>query len=295
MSAFAQDPQVELPWMPERDTNHIRTIKAYLIDTITGTRNLNYTIHYDQHGFITNSLNSLIYDSQGRLIEYIEPIEYMDSIKILPSYNRYKITYTPDGVVQRIEIKFFDSSYSIYELLTHETHPKYGLINYTFLCTNKYGETDKVVDTAFFRREYDTKGHLIHEEWNTTNYYFGNFSNITYRYDDSGRRIAQRGYYHECSDTLNYIYDAQGVLTGMEGILYDLDLEADVIIRCRPDGTRIEAWEYWYSYEEDPNDSEKIKRSDDNDIYHMRYDDRGVLIYMKYPMGITEFEIEYWE
>lgn len=271
ISAFAQDTQVELPWLPKRDTNHIRTIKVYLIDTITKTRNLNYTIHYDQHGFETDSFNSLTYDSKGRLIEFITRIKvwpYNQPEPIIKDFEKYKISYTPDGVVQRIENTYLsDSSSYTYELLTHKTHPKYGLINYTFLRTYTDKEMNTVADTVFFNREYDIQGHLTHEEWYSSDY-TDNCSDITYRYDNDGRRIAKRGYYYECSDTLDYIYDAHGLLTGMKGIFYDLDMEADIIIHCRPDGTKIEAWEHLYSYEEDPDNPEKIKRSNDSAEYY---------------------------
>ena len=104
-------------------------------------------------------------------------------------------------------------------------------------------------------------------------------------YDASGRIVASRTYYYESWDTLDYNYDANGVLVSQTGKLYDLGLEADVTITFRPDGTRKERREHWINYD-DPMDIA--------DEYY-RYDEHDVLIYAKTPMDIIEYEIEYWE
>ena len=200
MPAVAQDPMVDLPWLPTRDTTGLRTLRVYRVDTLTGERKLAWTEDYDQHGFLADSLDKLTYDAQG---------------------------------------------------------------------------------------------HLLHEECNSTGY-TDIFGDVTYRYDASGRRSAYRGYYYECSDSMDYVYDAQGVLTGMKGLFYDLGMEADVVVRCRPDGTRIEAWEYWREYVDDPEGPSGFKLSDDAGVYHMRYDERGALVYQKDPSGIMEYERVYW-
>ena len=294
MPAVAQDPQVDLPWLPYRDTNGIRTIRNYKVDTLTGERTLLWTDHYDRHGFKYDSTDVLVYDSQGRLTELVQhgTIYIPDTTPQLYESWRCKITYAPDGAVQRIENIF--ESYVKYEILSHKTHPKYGLLDYTFRRTLNFSDDHVEVDTVFFRREYDAQGHLLHEEKNGTDF-TDIFSDIIYRYDASGRRIARRGYYYEFSDTLDYQYDAQGVLTGMKGTYYSLDMEAEVVIRCRPDGTPIESWEYWRQYVEDPVSHEWFKLSDDFEVYYTRYDSRGNTVYQKDPSGIREYEIEYWE
>ena len=296
MPVVAQDQQVDLPWLPYRDTNGIRTIRNYKVDTLTGERKLLWTDHYDRHGFKYDSSDVLVYDSQGRLTEYVQyRTTYIpdNTPRVYESW-RCKISYAPDGAVQRVENLYPQSGSHTYELLTHKRHPKYGLLDYTFRRTYNREGKDIEVDTVFFRREYDAQGHLLHEEWYSIEF-DDNFSDITYRYDASGRRIAMRGYYYEFSDTLDYLYDAQGVLTGMKGVYYDLGLEAEVEIRCRPDGTRIDAKEYWRVYEDDPDNPEGFRLSEPYANYK-RYDDRGMLIYEKDdPSGILEYEIEYWE
>lgn len=292
MPALAQDPQVDLPWMPQRDTNGIRTIRAYSVDTLTGSRKLMRTTHYDRHGFMARPTDRdrLTYDTQGRLTEYTS---FNDDGTLAMMCN---ITYASDGIVQRIEI--VDDYYPTitYELLTHKTHPKYGLLDYTFRCktTNTYDGND-YFDTVFIRREYDTQGHLLHEEQGGSQ---GEWSrNISYRYDASGRRIARSGIYYEWADTVDYLYNDQGVLTGMKGGWYGFGEEGEFVVRCHPDGTPIEKREYYREFEWDLETGE-VKQTDKPAVLLSieRYDDKGVLIYEKnyLEMSVTEYEIEYW-
>ena len=295
MPTAAQDPMVDLPWLPTRDSNGLRTIRTYKVDTLTGERKLAWTEDYDRHGFLADSLDRLTYDAQGRLTEYVRRnTTYVpDNIPRLKESWRCHITYGADGSVQRIEDVYpdADSAHVTYELLTHKVHPKYGLLDYSFRRSSTY---EDYIDTVFLRREYDAQGHLLHEEFNSTiGFEYDNGYDIRYYYDAAGRRIAYRGNYYECADTMNYVYDEQGVLTGMSGVWYDLGMEAEVVVRCRPDGTRIEAWENWREYVDDPEGPLGFKLSDDAAVYYMRYDERGALIYQKDPSGIMEYERVY--
>ena len=295
MPAAAQDPMVDLPWLPTRDTTGLRTLRVYRIDTLTGERKLAWTESYDRHGFLADSLDKLTYDAQGRLTEYVRTkTTYVlgSNIPRLKVSWRCRITYGADGTVQRIENEYpEDSAHVTYELLTHKVHPKYGLLEYSF---RRSGTYEDYIDTVFLRREYDAQGHLLHEEFNSTiGFEYDNVYDIRYYYDASGRRSAYRGYYYECADSMDYVYDAQGVLTGMKGLFYDLGMEADIEVLCRPDGTRIESWEYWYDYETDFEEPGIRFRSAKPAVYYYRYDAQGQLIYEK-SFGITEYEREYW-
>ena len=137
-------------------------------------------------------------------------------------------------------------------------------------------------DTLRFSREYAPDGRLLHEYCDDEG---DGYRDCVFYYDASGRIVANRTYYYESWDTLDYNYDANGVLVSQTGKLYDLGMEADVTIIFRPDGTRRERRERWVSYEEP---------SDTSDEYY-RYDEHDVLVYEKAPWGITEYEIEYWE
>lgn len=295
--AAAQDPMVELPWLPFRDTTGIRTLRTYRVDTLTGERKLRCTDHYDRHGFKYDSLDRLVYDAQGRLTEYVNMgYTYLpDNVVSLRESWRCNINYGPDGTVQRIERVYPGedlSYYDTYELVSHKVHPKYGLLEYSFRRSRSY---EDYIDTVFLRREYDAQGHLLREEYNSTNDFDDDDSyNFRYYYDASGRRIASRGYYYESSDSMNYVYDAQGVLTGIKGIIYCLGMEADVEILCRPDGSYIERWEYWYHYETDYEEPRIRRRSAKPAVFYFRYNEKDQLIYENW-YGITEYEREYWE
>lgn len=288
---------VDLPWLPFRDTTGLRTLRTYRIDTLTGERKLICTEHYDRHGFQVDSMGRPTYDAQGRLTEYVNMgYTYLpDNVVRLRESWRCNINYGPDGTVQRIESVYPAedlSYYDTYELVSHKVHPKYGLLEYSFRRSRSY---DDYIDTVFLRREYDAQGHLLREEYNSTNDFEDDDSyNFRYYYDASGRRIASRGYYYESSDSMNYVYDAQGVLTGIKGIIYDLGMEADVEILCRPDGSYIERWEYWYVYETDYEEPGIRRLSAKPEVYYYRYNEKGQVIYEKDP-GIIEYEREYWE
>lgn len=296
----AQDAEVDLPFLPYRDTNHVRTMRIYRVDTLTGERELQQTNHYDRHGFMYDSLDVLVYDSKGRLTEYVHrvlrstPRNPMPQVEVV---RRISVEYDADGTVRRVrrvDCGNPDSVYTTYECISYKRHPRFGLIDYTFLVTCSIW--DDYVDTAFFRREYDEKGHLLREESRKyaddgDGYYY-----VQYYYDASGRRIAESGSYYESADTLNYHYDERGVLTGMTGIIYDLDIVVEVEISYRPDGTRSEMRQRWHPYVVDPENPMNDKLSEDYDVAYTRYDSHGMAVYQKYPgWPVSEWEIEYWE
>lgn len=287
-SVMAQNVQTDLPWLPYRDTNHIRTIRIYDIDTVTGERTLSFVQSFHRSGYEADTSCRYVYDKQGRLTEMARySLDYsvdMTSPKYMLLY-RYNIDYSTDGTVKKIRFVSYtlhDSTTYVYDLLTHKTHPKNGLLEYSFRRTIDQVETD----TVYFIRDYDEHGHLIREYMDAENHYDIFFSSeVTYRYDNEGRRIAESGHYYEQSDTLDYHYDEHGVLTSITGTSYDLGMEGKLFIKCRPDGTYSEQWQYWYIYE----DPEKP------DVEYIRYDDRGNAVYVKTSAGVSEYEIEYWE
>lgn len=101
----------------------------------------------------------------------------------------------------------------------------------------------------------------------------------------NGRLKTKVDIYYESYDSLVYKYDGAGVLTGLEGTWYELDMEAAIIIRCRPDGTYIEKWEHWAS-EDAPDNVSTI---------YIRYNSHGQVILWRNSIICHEYEIEYWE
>ena len=284
LPARGQNPLLDLPFFPTRDTNHIHEIRTYTIDTMTRERKLKCTEHYDRHGYCSDSTYRNVYDNRGRLILQ-ETYQWVSSTgntkprrEVL---SRCSIDYAADGTVQHVNTESFGKYYegeSNYYLNMQNVHPRFGLMECVYL--SKWKQS---VDTIRFLREYDSVGRLLRDYCNVEN--LSGYRDAEYFYDASGRLTACRNYYYESWDTLDYNYAPDGTLISQTGKMYDLDMEADVTITYRPDGTRQERREHWVVY----------SNPDDISDEYMRYDQRGVLVYWKSPAGITEYEIEYWE
>lgn len=301
LAAMAQEPQVLLPWIPLRDTNHIRTIRNYSYDTATLERKLESTEEYDRHGYRAGELVSLTYNGQGLLTRRVarerhfnsaNPMGWIDTASV------WDIVYSSDGVMQRFDNVYYyhgyiqneyvqDTTVVTCELLSHKVHPVFGLQDYTVKqCLSRSSRGESYCDTIYFRREYDDKGHLLKEYSN-----YEEADNYIFHYRPDGRLEYRIGIYYEWSDSLYYHYDNQGVLTHMTGKLYDLDVEADLFIRCQPDGRRIEERQVQRIH----IDEGKL---DDGTTEIIQYDSHGLLIRCRMEDGKVPYyerEIDYWE
>ncbi len=293
--ACAQRPWtgIDMPFMPQHDTNHIHIRRAYTItDTVTMQRELLYAEEYDRHGYPVSPTMQHTYNNQGQLIEYKRFITNGQCSE------KYQIQYTPEGIVQQVEASFYyssDSSTHTYQLTTYKTHPEYGLLDCTYLSTHKkafhYPNGPQAFqDTAYFRQQFDDQGHLLQQEmvsaWEENDFYV-----IRYHYDSNGRLAYHTGEYSESfGDSLAYQYDAVGKLISMEGKDYELEVEGDVSIRCHPDGRRIESLTHWHSYEDNPYPYEQTQ--------HVIFDSRGLPISDRLDGSdghYIVYEIKYWE
>ncbi len=270
---------MDLPYFPSHTTKHIKETRTYSIDTLTGARKLKHTEHYDRHGYSADTAYRNVYDDQGRLVLQ-ETYQWVSSsanpISRREVASRYSIEYAADGIVHHVKSESFGKYHegvSEYHLYSHKVHPRFGLTECVYLGGS---------DTLRFLREYDADGRLLHEYCNDEG---SGYRDCNFFYDASGRIVASRTYYYESWDTLDYNYDASGVLISQTGKLYDLGMEADITITFRPDGTRKERREHWINYEDPTDISVEI----------IRYDERDVIVCEKGPWGITEYEIEYWE
>ena len=281
LSAMGQGPLLDLPYFPYRTTKNIKVIRTYAVDTLTGARKLTHTERYDRNGYCDDTTYNYVYDAQGRLVlrESFQWVSTSDnSMPRREVESRCSIEYTADGIVQHIRYERFGKHYegvSECHLLSYKEHPRFGMTECVYVYQRSF-------DTLRFLREFAPDGRLLHEYCNDEG---GGYRDRKLYYDASGCIIASRTYYYESWDTLDYHYDANGVLVSQTGKMYDLDMEADVTITFRPDGTRVERREHWINYE-DPTDT-----SDE----YCRYDEHDVIIYVKDDRGVIEYEIEYWE
>ena len=282
LSATGQGPLMDLPYFPSHTTKHIRVIRAYSIDTLSGARMLKHTEYYDRHGYSADTAYRNVYDDLGRLVLHETYQWVSSSANPMPRremMSRCSFEYAADGIVQHVKRESFGKYHegvSEYQLYSHKMHPRFGLTECVYV--------KEYIDTLRYLCEYDSAGRMLHEYCSDEG---AGYRDRKLFYDASGRIVASRTYYYESWDTLDYNYDANGILVSQTGKMYDLDLEADVTITFRPNGTRKERHEHWKNYD-NPTDTEP------SDEYY-RYDEHDVLVYSKSPMGIIEYEIEYWE
>ena len=160
MTAMGQWPLDEMTWILHRDTNHIRTIRTYAVDTLTGTRQLKLTEYFDRYGYRDDSTCHNEYDDQGRLT-MTESYQWVSSTVGANPHRetiwRCSLTYSPDGAVQHIKTENNTREGTMNHrdmiLLSRTLHPRFGLTE----CTYYLG----AFDTIRFRREYDDSGHLL--------------------------------------------------------------------------------------------------------------------------------------
>lgn len=284
LAAVAQGPQVVLPWMPTRDTNHIRIVRQYGYDKVTQERKLLSTEQYDRHGYRVDANHIPTYNKQGLLTRYVE-LREKKSTPDDDTASVWNVSYSPDGVIQHINVVMKDYGFATvytYDLITHKSHPVYGLLDYTFKWCRTNGE-NVYCDTVYYRREFDDKGNLLRE----SRRFDDAVDYITYHYRDDGRVDYRVGEYYEFADSLAYHYDDHGVLTHKTGKLYDLGMEADVFIRCQPDGRKIEERQVWHVYEDD-SESTEINEFDSHGVFlRMFIDGRKIPDW--------DYEVDYWE
>ncbi len=284
LPAMGQWALMDLPYFPTHTAKPIKVIRAYSIDTLSGARMLKHTEYYDRHGYSADTAYRNVYDDLGRLVLH-ETYQWVSSsanpMSRREMMSRCSFEYAADGIVQHVKRESFGKYHegvSEYQLYSHKVHPRFGLTECVYVID--WGK--EYSDTLRYLCEYDSVGHMLHEYCNDEG---DGYRDRKLFYDALGRIVASRTYYYESWDTLDYNYDANGILVSQTGKMYDLDMEADVTITFRPDGTRKERREHWINYD-DPMDI--------SDEYY-RYDERDVLVYAKSPMGIIEYEIEYWE
>ena len=286
LPAMGQWALMDLPYFPTHTAKPIKVIRAYTIDTLSGARMLKHTEYYDRHGYSADTAYRNVYDDLGRLVLHETYQWVSSSANPMPRremMSRCSIEYAADGIVQHVKRESFGKYHegvSEYQLYSHKVHPRFGLTECVYVID--WGE--EYSDTLRYMCEYDSAGCMLHEYCSDEG---AGYRDRNLFYDALGRIVASRTEYYESWDTLDYNYDANGVLVSQTGKMYDLDLEADVTITFRPNGTRKERREYWKNYD-DPTDTEP------SDEYY-RYDEHDVLIYEKTPMGIIEYEVEYWE
>ena len=206
--AQAQWTGIDMPFMPKRDTNHIHILRTYTIDdTVTMARKLVSTVEYDRYGYPVSPDIQLTYNENGQLVKYVR-FEYHYDWEGHRSRDKMptavsQIQYRPDGVVEHVKSSFYfngDSALNTYDLITYKTHPRYGVLDCSYLATHKsaFYQTDGpsfYSDTSHFRQQFDSLGHLIYQAKYDTYYEDDNYAILRYHYDANGRLAYRIGDY----------------------------------------------------------------------------------------------------
>ena len=288
---------IDMPFTPKRDTNHIHILRTYTIsDTVTMERKLLSTVEYDHHGYPVSPDILLTYNEKGQLVKYVRFEHHNDweghSRRDTMPTEVSQIQYTPEGMVEHVKSSFYyngDSALNTYDLVTYKAHPRYGVLDCSYLGTHK-SASSVYNDTSYFRQRFDSHGHLIYRAIYDTYYEDNTYTILRYHYDTDGRLAYRTGEYSEFQDSIVYQYDADGTLTGMTGKYYDMEVEGDVTIRCQPDGRMIEQMIHWYAYEDNPDPFEQTT--------NLIYDSHGVPVSNRMvgpDAYYYVYEIEYWE
>ena len=276
-------------YMPSRDTNNIRIIREYGIDS-TGKRTLMDITEYDRHGYQTNPYIKLTYNDKGQLIHRLELIEVgsvKNPIPHLDTSTTCDISYNAQGQPEAIRwVYYLSDTYVSHALVQYSEDSLCQKLRYRTTIIRPQ-DTFTYTATALYRC-FDNQGRLI-QFGNDEIYAEESYFHINYTYDNEGRIATRQGGYYEDSDSLVYHYDSNGKLTSITGIAYSTEGEVDILIHCRPDGTRKEEWRHYRNIYDDTLHSE----SDD----HILYDTHGNITRWKSDElnTIFEYEIEYWE
>ena len=140
---------IDMPFTPKRDTNHIHILRTYTIsDTVTMERKLLSTVEYDHHGYPVSPDILLTYNEKGQLVKYVRFEHHNDweghSRRDTMPTEVSQIQYTPEGMVEHVKSSFYyngDSALNTYDLVTYKAHPRYGVLDCSYLGTHKYASS----------------------------------------------------------------------------------------------------------------------------------------------------------
>ena len=222
LSATGQGIMMDLPYFPTHTAKPIKVIRTYSVDTLTGARMLKHTEHYDRHGYCADTAYRNVYDDLGRLVLHETYQWVSSSANPMPRremMSRCSIEYAADGIVQHVKRESFGRYHegvSEYHLYSRKVHPRFGLTECVYVID--WGK--EYSDTLRYLCEYDSAGRMLHEYCDDEG---SGYRDRNLFYDASGRIVASRTYYYESWDTLDYNYDANGVLVSQTGKMYDLE------------------------------------------------------------------------
>jgi len=311
IAANAQISEVNdcLRFLPSRMANHIRSVKEYQLSAeAAGTRKLVATTRYDRQGYMTYHRQGsempdsieCTYDSLNRLVQWKRAERRWDNDSqrmVCSSLIVENLDYTPDGLVSldrmviydRVNSKI-DTTVVTYRFI-HLERSGWGVTACDYAYCER-GSLDEVVtvetDTCRFRREYDTKGHLLRQTYTDEVGSRGLDSyKVSYAYDREGRVLYEITCSYGGCDSMAYRYGAKGNVVEKSGKSWVQGIESDIIVRFSPEGFPLERTVVFYPQEGDESWEPSVTRT--------WYDAKGSVVRKENSDYTMEYEVEYWE
>ena len=311
IAASAQMSEVNdcLRFLPSRMANHVRSVKEYQLSTeAAGTRKLVATIRYDRQGYMTYHRQGsempdsieCTYDSLNRLVQWKRAERRWDNDSqrmVCSSLIVENLDYTPDGLVSLDRMVIYDRVNSkidttvITYRFIHLERSGWGVTACDYAYCER-GSLDEVVtvetDTCRFRREYDTKGHLLRQTYTDEVGSRGLDSyKVSYAYDREGRVLYEITCSYGGCDSMAYRYGAKGNVVEKSGKSWVQGIESDIIVRFSPEGFPLERTVVFYPQEGDESWEPSVTRT--------WYDAKGSVVRKENSDYTIEYEVEYWE
>lgn len=311
IAASAQISEVNdcLRFLPSRMANHVRSVKEYQLSTeAAGTRKLVATTRYDRQGYMTYHRNGsempdsieCTYDSLNRLVQWKRAERRWDNDSqrmVCSSLIVENLDYTPDGLVSLDRMVIYDRVNSkidttvITYRFIHLERSGWGVTACDYAYCER-GSLDEVVtvetDTCRFRREYDTKGHLLRQTYTDEVGSRGLDSyKVSYAYDREGRVLYEITCSYGGCDSMAYRYGAKGNVVEKSGKSWVQGIESDIIVRFSPEGFPLERTVVFYPQEGDESWEPSVTRT--------WYDAKGSVVRKENSDYTMEYEVEYWE
>lgn len=281
-----------LPFMPVRDTCGVRSVTEYAVSNAdTMQRTLVSKVEYDKHGYRIAEQNfrrgtslqySNRYDKAGRLLRQVAFCERggrpADTSSVV------EVTYGADGMARRVVVRRHVAGAKApvtvrYELDGADPHPSGRKM------TCRYKRLGQAAGEVVLSRRFDERGRMVED--NVEEVPRGLLhKRVRYHYLANGwlqSRVldAADGY-----DSIAYVRDKFGMLTGYEGRATLEGAEVRTEGRCTPKAAPFWERRTWY----DPARDEVCP----SEVSH--YNDRGLLVRHEATgqPTTTVFEHRYW-
>lgn len=287
-----------LPFMPKRDTTHIRArIQYELSDVIMGKRTPIDTLRYGRHGYEVSHNTRVAFDTLGRITDREVTFEEMQTIE--------HVEYNAEGVVRyyRSNQNFLhagvapDTIVHTYRLINFVRHPQIGITRAAYRGAHSRVYNDSIppteYDTLVVERVFDAKSRLIQDyiegSWpdrihDEQNYYY---------YDANGHISAKKHLAGTYYDSTSFQYNIMSEMIGGSGKGNDEEEAWDFIFSCTPKRVPVRRTTIYHITQFDDIAQQWMEVQSTYNVY---FDHKGNISRREVPdEPIKEFDYIYWD